>query len=390
MTSVSRTFTLSVVAASSTVPANTAMLVGTNYETSVMPPKWTAANLEYSLFVSWSGGCLVPGWGTHGAYACSGTGGHAVPENYDAFIFDFADYAWKFVACSNSGLPATTTPLGSMSNGSIAGTTIPAPAHVGFWQAGVGNYIYWPANVFATTSAATGSVLHRYQLNSNLTGTWDTPASNSFLSVAANLFTYGGELNNQLFHDTSRNRLWLAPSVSHVVGSIPYYNLATNTWSGLSLGGNLTADFGGEVMHLYDVAGDRIFLLSSSGLLYSLSLTGSPVGWQSVSVTNAATAMAGISGGFIRWHQYPVADGGDGCLYGYVDNASNQLKRFDPSTRTFSNVTVGGASMPRQNPVNGQIYPLSQINYSRFFYVPARKCFAWIAGNGQQVALLRP
>lgn len=379
------------------VNRNTVRIVGTNSEDSVRPSSHSASQWQYSLFASWSGGAFVPGWGTHGAYVMCGTGGHGAPENYDAVLFDFGDYTWKRLPNTNgvAANPSPRTPGDTTGSPyyEIPGTQVPAPAHVYQHQIGVGNSVYWVSNTFATTAAAGGNYLHRCTLNANQTCTWSRVASNAFNAAFPGFGTYGGGNFAATFHDPRRNRLWFLNVMTHWVTTIPWITLDGSNWSGTAITA-ATRDTSGEGMLIHDPDQDCILAAVPGGQLYQLNLAGSPLaGWQAVSSTGlSSSGMAGGSGESvaIRWTKYAVADGGDGCFYGYRDNGSNVIKKFDPQTRAFSDVTVSnGVAIPRINP-SSQIYPNQAQHFTRFCYVPARKCFAWIPGNGQPVALLRP
>lgn len=376
------------------VAANTVALVGTNNESVVRPASHSTTQWQYSLFASWSGGAFVPGWGTHGAYVCAGTGGHGAPENYDAILFDFGDYTWKYLPNTN-GVAANPAPLapGSTTQSpywEIPGTQVPAPAHVYQHQIGVGNSVFWVSNTFATTSAAGGSYLHQCTLNPNLTCTWSRIGSNAFNAAFPGFGTYGGGNFAASLYDAVRNRIWFLNCMTHWVTTIPWIDLAVASWTGTNIQ-TATTDVSGVGILIHDDAQDCIFAGTSNGQLYRMNLAGNPlIGWTAVTSTNLASiGMAGSGEEIaIRWHRHPIADGGDGCFYGYRDNGSRQITRFDPTTRVFSNITVAnGPAIPR---IGTAIYPNQPQHFTRFCYVPARKCFAWIPGNGQQVALLRP
>lgn len=378
------------------VERNSVRLVGTNTEGSVRPAAISASQWQYSLFASWSGGTFVPGWGTHGAYVCAGTGGHGAPENFDAVLFDFADFTWKYLPNTN-GVAANPSPLSpGETTGSpyweVPGTQVPAPAHVYQHQIGVGSSVYWVTNTFATTAAAGGSYLHRCRLNADLTCTWSRVATNAFNATFPGFGTYGGGNYAATFHDAARNRLWFLNVMTHWVTTIPWITLDGTNWTGTPIA-NATQDTSGAGILIHDPEQDCIFAGVPRGQLYRLNLAGSTLnGWAPVSSSGLTTS--GLTGSgeqdAVRWVKYPVSDGGDGCFYSYRDNGSRMIKRFDPIARAFSDVSVAnGPGIPRINPASA-IYPNQAQHFTRFCYVPALKCFAWIPGNGQQVALLRP
>jgi hypothetical protein len=112
-----------------------------------------------------------------------------------------------------------------------------------------------------------------------------------------------------------------------------------------------------------------------------------PVPWQiAAGATGFANARSGTSGATttVRWHEYPVADGGDGCFYTHSHAGQRILKRFNPSTLVIDTITITQSNaMPSWNTANPG-------HYSNFFYVPSRRCFALVPGNNQRVALIRP
>ena len=107
-----------------------------------------------------------------------------------------------------------------------------------------------------------------------------------------------------------------------------------------------------------------------------------------------------------RWELYPAAYGGDGCFYtltgscpayssGGAPLASSQdlLKLAPPAsgnpltgTWTFSTVAIRGGITAQYvvDPSAGAFHD------SRFFYVPAIRCFAWIPNGSGAVELIKP
>ncbi|MGZ8274215.1 MAG: hypothetical protein ACXWUM_09880, partial [Burkholderiaceae bacterium] len=107
-----------------------------------------------------------------------------------------------------------------------------------------------------------------------------------------------------------------------------------------------------------------------------------------------------------RWELYPVADGGDGCFYtltgsgpGYGDGnpplaARQELLKLAPpasgnplsGTWTFSAVPIRGGITAQYvtDPSAGAQHE------SRFFYVPAIRCFGWIPNGSGAVELIKP
>ncbi|MGD9597439.1 MAG: hypothetical protein AB7G76_03590 [Steroidobacteraceae bacterium] len=373
------------------VERNTVKLVGTNSEASVKPAGISAADWQYSLFASWSGGAFVPGWGTHGAYVCANTGGHGAPENYDAVLFDFADYTWKFLA-NTQGVAANSSPRsGGSTTGSpwyeVSGTQVPSPSHVYKHQIGVGASLYQTARHAVCTESLTADRTVRLALNANRTCTYMRFGTNSTYSAFPGFNSFGGFDSAEAMYDPVRNRLWHFTTMTHYVSTMPWMNLSTGTWSGTAVG-NFTAEGNSRAALIHDQDAGYVWVGKSTGQLYRVNLASSQLRYEELSSTGTANIGMSGPGEGTRWHKYPVADGGDGCFYTYIDNGSRQLKKFDPVSRVFSNVTVSiGPAIPR---IGSAIYPNQSTHFTRFCYVPARKCFAWVPGNGQQIALLRP
>lgn len=379
------------------VAASTVALVGTNTERSVMNAAWVSAGvgaLTETLFGSYSGGTFVPGYGTHGCYAICGTGGHGPShDNVDAFIFDFADYTWRFLPNTNGvATHPSAYSLGECTQSAfgteVTGSVVPAPGHTYRIPIGVNSDVYMPVMQYQTTAAAGTDWLHRCRLNWSATAptcTWSRAATN-----ATGLY-WGASGDNEWYwsvYDAARDRLWMLATLSSI-NRFPNCDVATGTWTTNSIPTGLGGSGSGGSM-IHDPVNDCLWMAPpGGGNLYRLNLSNAGVamgGWTVQSFTDAA-AMRNAEFSQVRWHLYPAADGGDNCLYTYTSNGQNRLKKFDPATRTFSWVTIAnGSSIPSWlTGSSGYNY-----HYSRFCYVPSRRCFAFIAGNGQQVALLRP
>jgi hypothetical protein len=90
-----------------------------------------------------------------------------------------------------------------------------------------------------------------------------------------------------------------------------------------------------------------------------------------------------------RWDLNPA----DGCWYSYSGDGTNVIDKLTPPSGTttywaFSKVTIslpGGATLPPKQ----DVYGANGSHYTRFFYVPALQCFAWVSGTQTQVALIK-
>jgi hypothetical protein len=112
MATADKTIRFVVSSSAAAIPPNTVQLVGTGSEQTAgaRPSGFSAAQWTSTVFYQYSGGCFVPGWGTHGCWAGVGHGGHAAGtnNNVDACIFDFADYSFKWLPNTNGVTHAPT------------------------------------------------------------------------------------------------------------------------------------------------------------------------------------------------------------------------------------------------------------------------------------------
>lgn len=376
---------------SAAVPANTIALVGTNDEGTLAPSGWGSANFYGTLWNGYSGGAYVPGYGTKGAYVAASAGGHDLGYEWiDALIFDFTDYTWKIRNDSNgASIPATTGITASDTNGSpwdelLSGSLVPASAHRYKHMVGIGDSIYNVMSIFSHFDGnGSSNRTHKCQIGSS-TCTWSRFSTNDYNTSFTSFATFGGIDYAGGIYDAGRNRIWFIPAMNDFVTTIPWLDLSTGSWSGTAIT-SATPTLPTSA-HIYDPDLDCVFLLAQSlTKVYRLDLqavSGSLPGWTEVTQSGVDTVPKNL---FNRWAKYPVSDGGDGCFYcRYNEDTVRKLCKFDPSTRTFSEITIA----------NGPDFPTHPgtwtPHYSRFIYVPALKCFAWIAGNGQQIALVRP
>lgn len=105
-------------------------------------------------------------------------------------------------------------------------------------------------------------------------------------------------------------------------------------------------------------------------------------GWRDLTITGT------LPSGENRWEFYPV----DGCFYCHDGSGNTIYKLTPPGSSPFTNawvvstVTLTGATLPTDVNLTGN----GTRHYTRFFYVPTIECFAWIAGNTNDVYLCKP
>ena len=373
-----RTFTFAVQAASSFTPPASGTAVyasSTNTETSagVLPASHSSANWVYSNFASYGGGALVPGYTTHGAYVLASTGGHNAPGNINALVYRFDNWTWERLDNANGvvGRSADYTVAetsGSPNYGLLSGSpaVVPAPAHNYRACVGVGGVFYRVVGMYLCTTLLSTARTHAFDCSTRL---WSRYSANLSTNAAA---PYAGNAESVALYDSTANRIWLMYPQLHGTNQIAYLDLSDATWKAVTAG--YTADLGWSPDYILDDAGRQIFRFAAGTSVYRLNLSSPGSGWSVVSHSGTAVFTN------TRWERNPV----DGCFYTYL-GTGNTLNKFDPTTRAFSTRVISGVSLPSYyDQGNGAKH------HTRFFYVPSRACFAWIAGNNAQVVLLNP
>jgi len=397
----SNAFSISVQAPAA-IPPNTVQLIGVGGEQSARPAGFSAGQWTAAVFYQYCGGVFVPDWGAKGCWAGVGHGGHAAGSNnvVDACIFDFNDDTWKWLPNTNGITNNPTTWTEAQTDGSpyyaLTGSSgqVPPPSHTYRIDVGVGTDLIAPWRQYGLESGGAGGGTWRCRLNyGNQNCTW------SRISDASARNAWGTYANSDQewamgHHDSVRQIVW-APAPTLVQSqSVGAFNPATSIWTPSTMTGlpGTSAQQSGSDrgMPIMDSARSRIWYVGANNVLYYLPLAnpGDSIPWQIASgATGIATfARTGTSGAddSTRWHEYPVSDGGDGCFYTHSHAGQRILKRFNPETLVFDTVTITqGDAMPSWNTSNPG-------HYSNFIYVPGKRCFAFVPGNNQRVALVRP
>jgi hypothetical protein len=121
-------------------------------------------------------------------------------------------------------------------------------------------------------------------------------------------------------------------------------------------------------------------VFAPSGVLQVMDLKNITAGFRTVTFSGSIPS---VENG--RWAKY------NGSWYFYSGNGDQTIYKLTPpasspttSAWAFATTTVGGATLP-----NGQMsgFPMHR---TRWCYVPALDCIAWIPQSNTQVALLRP
>lgn len=386
------------------IPANTVQLIGTGSEQTVgaRPAGFSAGQWTAAVFYQYCGGVFVPGWGAKGCWLAAGHGGHAASNSnmVDACIFDFDDQRWKWLPNTNGITNNPTTWTEAQTDGSpyyaLTGSSgqVPPPSHTYRINVGVGSDLIAPWRQYGLESGNAGGGTWRCRLNyAAQTCTWSRIADTS-ASDWWGTWTNSGQEWSVSHYDSARGLVWAhAPTLvqSQSIGAL---NPSTGVWTASTMTGlpgtsaqQNGSDRGQPIM---DVGRSRIWYVGANNVLYYLPLgtPGASIPWQiaggATGIAESARSGTSAADDRSRWHEYPLADGGDGCFYTHAHAGQPVLKRFNPTTLVFDTVTIAqGDAMPSWNTA----YP---GHYSNFIYVPADKCFAFVPGNNQRVALVRP
>lgn len=382
------------------VAANTTLAVGTNVMQAARPSGFSAGGWGSTMFNQYSGGAFVPGWGAAGCFAMAGHGGHNANSNNsaDASIFDFNDDTWKYLPNTNGVTHSPYTfnegDLDGTSNEALAGSggACPPPSHTYRLHTGVGSALILPQIQYGLQSGNGGARAWQCALNhGSNTCTWSRLTSNNARDIRGQ--ASGADYLHSLY-DPLRGRIWFFSPLfaqENVVATFrpgidsAFVGASYSGLSGTSMqqNGSIRGDM------VLDTVRDCIWLFGANGQLYRMNLADPPTALTWVTQTSTGLATNGIAGTGasaykLRWHLYPTADGGDGCFYTHAHAGQSILKKFDPASRVFSLVTIAnGPTLPTWDTSNPG-------HYSRFFYVPYRRCFAWIPGSNASVYLVRP
>lgn len=382
----------------SPVAANTTMLVGTNDCEDARPSGYSAGEWGSALFRPYCGGVFVPGWGTHGAFVLAGHGGHTDTGTVDVGLFDFADYTWKCLLNTN-GAPHdhvgywTAAETDGSPYYAVADTDgqCPPPHHSYRIDVGVGSAVISPLRAAILSLPLFPDGIWQCALNYS---TQDCTWSRISDDYVEDYYGLGGgdEGWQQAHYDAVRGRVWFPCRRFGETNVLPSFRpgvdsgWSTQTYSGMATAAQQTSTMRGNLV--LDTTRDCFWCFGANGQLYRMDLDDPPASltWTTQTSTNLSTVYLNDDDSFdrTRWHEYPEADGGDGCFYTYTAGGTSVLKKFDPETRVFSFKTIdNGPTMKDWE--SAQAGP-----YTRFFYVPSRKCFAWIPDPSSQVFLLRP
>ncbi|MDQ3189303.1 MAG: hypothetical protein M3Q28_10455 [Pseudomonadota bacterium] len=376
------------------------VLIGTNFLHDIRPSSFSAFDWDYATMGYYGGGVFVEDYSQGGAWVVAGSGGHNVPPNVGAAIFDFQDATWKRKDNANGVqwqrddyvtgeiiYHPTNYPSGILRNSSPQ--TIPAPGH-----------LYATARPRMTGGGTMGSVLH-------LASIWQGVDTATGFTLGACHYSHAMNLQTGLWTRVSTNRIIDARHDSGAVSEYfsSAYDAATNRYYLIrrqQAGSRLDYLDGNDwtwKQHsvLFPSAGDlftqncfidqarRLLVVGNTpNMLFGLRLDNPGGGWQRLSKTGPEPDNQS------QWALYPP----DGCYYTKNDASSNQIFKLTPpavnadsfaGTWTSTTVTLS-ATLPR----DAGWFEQGPRHHNRLFYVPSIQRLAWIAGNGNRVAILKP
>ena len=284
--------------------AGQVVFIGTNLPRDVRPPTHSVYNWEYACFFYYGGGAFIETYSVGGAWAVAGSGGHNVPPNLGALIFDFTDATWKRRDNAN-GVPWTTQndyPDSTYSSGEFPGTQVPGPSHQYGVQAELrsthgggsrGSYLCLAFSAMGL-GGRTGAGPHKIDLD---TGLWTRAYNNNPRTFV------GGQ--QMCFWEWVSNRYYTPQNFlggSSVIGW-----LDGNDWLWKSTNHPGAPNFGGYTCAGFlDPVRRIIAIYDSTNRFLGIDMDNLGAGWTTMGVSGSAPIEFECS-----WVYYPP----DGCFY---------------------------------------------------------------------------
>ena len=381
---------------------------GRNVANDVKPAPHSNGSWQYALFQSYGGGSFSPDYSPGGAYVLAGMGGHGASPCFGAAIFDFATGRWSYLPNANGFNEARVSDVARRGETNdwpylelvgVKTGQMPSPSH---------HYTLQVSPPKSVTGGAKGAVIVTLGAAKTEEG-WDSPQSHK-LDLATGLWT---RASNNLVTDVSSRTPYTDSSAAYDPTTRRIYatlnfptndrlaclDLSDNTWK--SAGRYALPNTNGVARSIWVDDQRRVLLyLLDNNQLWALNLN-------NIGAGPARLATAGmVPNTSRRWEHYPAADGGDGCFYTLTGSgpaygasgaplaSSQELLKLAPpasgnplsGTWTFSMVPIRGGITAQYvtDPSAGAFHD------SRFFYVPAIRCFAWIPNGSGAVELIKP
>jgi hypothetical protein len=381
---------------------------GRNVANDIRPAAHSPGSWQYSLFQSYGGGSFSADYSAAGAYVLAGTGGHGAPPCFGGAIFDFTTGRWTYLPNANGFDESRVEDVDRRqhTNGwpyleltAVKSGQMPSPSHRYTLQ------VSPPKSVVGGPKGAIIATLGAAQTREG----WDSPQSHKFdlatglwTRAAGNLITDVSQrspyTDSSAAYDPSTQRVYVSLHFP-TDDRLPCLDLTDGMWKSA---GRFALPGTNSVARSIWVDDRRrllLYLLDNTQL-WALSLDRISAGPVRLSTSGSVPNTSR------RWEEYPVADGGDGCFYtltgsgpAYGDGppplaASQELLKLAPpsggspltGTWAFSTVPIRGGITAQYvtDPSSGAQHE------SRFFYVPALRCFAWIPNGSGAVELIKP
>ncbi len=372
-----------------TVPTTSGQVVniGTNYASDVRPAINSAAEWNYALFGYYGGGALIEDFSHGGAYAITGSGGHAVPPNLGSCYFDFQDAMWKRKDNAN-GVAARTSDfpdaeIDSTYGEIIAATTagIPAPAHLyafhmqrrGANRGTLGSHLLLRSQSSGFGANRGSSHAHSFNMS---TGLWTRLSTNSVIQDGV---SFRGAA-----YDAATNRYYMIRFQMHYSSAIDYLDGNDWTWKTASLG--TTTDKGENLTCFVDNERHLLVMVQQAGTLRVWDLDNLAGGETMVPMSGTLPTYCQSD-----FHLYPR----DGSYYTHEGMGNATLLKITPPAIGLNPLTATWACSTRTLTSALRTQPADRIisgavHNTRFFYVPSLDCFAWIPGEEYPVQLIKP
>lgn len=393
-------------ASGTTIPIPTS---GRNVANDVRPAAHDPGSWQYALFQSYGGGSFSADYSAAGAYVLAGMGGHGASPCFGAAIFDFTTGAWSYLPNGNGFDEARTNDVSrtAETNGwpylELTQTTapeMPAPAH---------NYLLQISPPASVLGGPRGAVLRTVGA-AEITEGWDSPQAHAidlqtgrWTRAASNLVTavYDGTpyTDTSAAYDPKTKRVYFLLGEFASAWRLAYLDLVDRQWKRAATftepGGA-----GWAVSTFVDEARRLLVVVRSSGTLWAFDLEDLAAGPVPLTVDAAVPAQR------VRWEPYPISAGGDGAFYAFSGDGPVYLEGQPPPKATLQALykLTPPASQPLTGtwrlstvPVSGGLTAFYKVDagsgahhYSRFFFVPALRCFAWIPNGSGAVELVKP
>jgi hypothetical protein len=379
---------------------------GRNVANDVKPAPHTNGSWQYALFQSYGGGSFARDYSPAGAYVLAGMGGHAAPPCFGAAIFDFADGRWSYLPNGNGFDERRVKDVTrDETNGApflelkgVRTGQMPAPSH---------SYGLQVAPPKSVTGGARGAVIVALGAAKTLQGA-DSPASHQ-LDLATGLWTRKSKnllrdvtartpyTKASAAYDPTSRRVYVSVSFA-AEDRLAFLDLDDGLWK--SAGAYAPPRTDGYARSIWVDDRRRLLLyMLTNGQLWAIDLDAVGRGPVRLRTTGDATNLTR------RWHEYPASDGGDGAFYTFAGAGpaygsgpaplagSQSLLRLAPPAGEALSGTWEFSSVPISGGITAQYVTdpgAGAQHETRFFYVPALRCFAWIPNGSGPVELIKP